>query len=56
MQFLVSPRPQDQIIFKDFMILLDSPFNSTENEVLFVRIGAKVPDLWLDKLFEFKLP
>ena len=31
------------------MILLDSFYDSRENEVLFVKIGARVLDLWLDK-------
>ena len=30
------------------MIYLDSSHNSGENEVLFVKIGARVLDLWLD--------
>ena len=29
------------------MILLDSFFGSEENEVLFLKIGASVLDLWL---------
>ena len=31
------------------MILLDSSHDSRENEVLFVEIGPRVLDLWLDK-------
>ena len=42
--------------FLDFMILLDSSNDSGENEVLFVKIGARVPDLWLDMSFGPKLP
>ena len=36
------PRPQDPSIFWDFMILLDSSHNSWENEVLFLKIEARV--------------
>ena len=43
MQFL-SLRPQDQDVFRDFIILLDSSHNSWKNEVLFVKIGARVLD------------
>ena len=35
-------------IFLDFIILLDLSHYSGENEVLFVKIGARVLDLWLD--------
>lgn len=31
------------------MILLDLCYNSGENEVLIVKIGDRVLDLWLDK-------
>ena len=34
--------------FLDFMILLNSFHDFWENEVLFVKIGARVLDLWLD--------
>ena len=30
------------------MVLMDSPYDSWENEVLFEKIGARVLDLWLD--------
>ena len=43
------PQAQSQDIFWDFMILLDLPHDSWENEVLFVKIGARILDLWLDK-------
>ena len=33
------------------MILLDSSHDSSENEVLFVKIEARVLDIWLDKCF-----
>ena len=39
------------MIFYNFMILLDSYYDSAENEVLFVKIRARVPDLWLDIFF-----
>ena len=38
------------------MILLDSYYDFEENEVLFVKIGTSVPDLWLDMSFGSKLP
>ena len=44
----VGTRPQSHIIFKNFMILLVSSNDSGENEVLFIRITARVPDLWQD--------
>ena len=48
-QNLVSrPQAQVQDIFWDFMIFLDSSHDSWENKVLFVNIGARVLDLWLD--------
>ena len=44
----LDPRSQGQEIFWDFIILLDSSHDSWENEVLFVKIGARVLDVWLD--------
>ena len=42
------------------MILLASCYGSGENEVLFLKIRAKILDLWLDKSlakgFRVKLP
>ena len=38
------------------MILLDSYYDSGENEVLFVNIGARVAEFWLDKSFGPQLP
>ena len=38
------------------MVLLDSSNDSGVNEVLFVKIGARVPDLLLDASFGPKLP
>ena len=42
------------------MILLDLCYNSGENEVLIVKIGDRVLDLWLDKFhakgYGHKLP
>ena len=32
------------------MILLDSSYDFGEHEVLFVKIVARVPDIWLDSL------
>ena len=46
---------QDHEIFYNF-ILLDSYYDCGENEVLFVKIGVRVPDLWLDMSFGSKLP
>ena len=34
--------------FLNFIILLDLSLDSGENETLFVKIGARVLDLWLD--------
>ena len=53
MKFL-DPRPQAQEIFCDFIILLVSSQDSWENEVLFVKIRARVMDLWLDTSSGFK--
>ena len=55
MLFLIL-RPQDQNFFWDFIIFLDSSYDSGKDEVLFVKIEAKVLDLWLDKSFGPKLP
>ena len=35
---------------------MDSSYDSGENEVLFVKIGARVPGLLLDTFFGIKLP
>ena len=43
-----APEPQDQEFFWDFIIVLDSSRDSWENEVLFVKIGTRDMDLWLD--------
>ena len=40
-------------MFHDFIGLI---FDSGENEVLFVKIGARFPDLCLEKSFGPKLP
>ena len=59
-QMFLGPKPQGQEIFWDFMILLDSSHDSWENEILFVKIVARVLDIWLDnsfaKVFGPKLP
>ena len=47
MSFL-GPRPKDQDIFGDLTILLHSSHDSRENEVLFLKIAARVLELWLD--------
>ena len=47
MWFLGS-RPQDQDIFWDFIILLYSAHDFGKNEVLFVKTGARILDIWLD--------
>ena len=33
------------------MIVLDSSYDSWENKVLFVKIAARVLNMWLDKSF-----
>ena len=43
MQFK-DPRAQSQDIFCDFTILLESSYDSGENEALFVKVGARVPN------------
>ena len=46
---VLGPKPQGQEIFWDLMILLDSSHDSWENEeVMFVKIAARVPHLWFD--------
>ena len=54
----VVSRPQTprSIFFWDFMILLDSYHDSWENEVMFVKIAARVLDLWLDTFSGPKWP
>ena len=37
------------------MILLDLRYEFGENEVLFVKIEAMVPDIWLDTSFKIRL-
>ena len=39
------------------MVLIDLYYDSGEKEVLFVKIGARVPDLWLNTVMpgEFNL-
>ena len=44
-------RPQalkGQKLFLGFITLLDSSHKSGKNEVLFLKIGARVLELWLD--------
>ena len=47
MSFL-DHRPQGHCSFYDFIILLDLYYDFGESEVLFVKIGTKVLELWLD--------
>ena len=51
-----GPRPQGQIFFCGFIILLDYSHDSWENVVLPVKIGARFLDLWLDKSCEPNWP
>ena len=44
----VPDTKQNQDIFWDLIILLDLPYGSQENEVMFVKNGNKVPELRLD--------
>ena len=53
---VLATRPQDQDIFRDFIILLHISHDSGKNEVLFVKIGTTVLDLWLDMSSGSKLP
>ena len=54
----VDSRPQTLMsyIFCSFMILLDSYYDSKENEVIFVKIRARFPNLWPDTSFGPKFP
>ena len=54
--WFVDPRPQGHSIFSDFMILIDSTDDPGESEVLLVKIGDRVLDLWLDMSFGPKWP
>ena len=54
--WFVDPRPQGHSIFLDFMILIDSTYDPGESEVLLVKIGDRVLDLWLDMSFGPKWP
>ena len=51
-----DPRQEGQSIFWDFIILLDLSYNSEENETLFVKIGARAPQFWLDTSSGSKYP
>ena len=42
--WFLDPRPQDQNIFLDFIILFHSSDDSGKNEVLFVKIGTRFLD------------
>ena len=52
----VGPGPQSQVFFIYFMILLDFFYDSWEKKVLFVKIQARVLDLWLDTPFGSRWP
>ena len=45
--FYVCPRHQGQDIFGDFISLLDLPYDSGENVVMFVKMGARVPGSYI---------
>ena len=45
---VLEPKPQGEAIFLDFIILLDLSRYSWEKEDLYVKIWAKVLNLWLD--------
>ena len=55
---IIVSRPQTprSRIFWDFIIVLDSSHDFWENEVLFVKSGAMVLDLWLDTSSWHKWP
>ena len=55
-KLFIGPRPQGQGIFQDFIIWFDLSYDLGEDEVLFVKIGARVLDLRLDMSFELKWP
>ena len=55
-KLFIGPRPQGQGIFQDFIIWFDLSYDLGEDEVLFVKIGARVLDLRLDMSFELKCP
>ena len=38
------------------MILLDSYYDCVENEIMFLKAGARLPDVWHDTSFGPKLP
>ena len=54
--YLLGRGPQGEEILWGFMFLLDSSHDFWENEVLFVKIGARVLDLWLDMSSDPKWP
>ena len=53
---ITSPSSEGQDIFRKFIIYLDSSHDSGENEVLFVKTGARVLDLLLDMSSGSKWP
>ena len=44
-QIYIDPRHQGHGVFQDFIILLDLSYVPGENEVLFMKIGARALDL-----------
>ena len=48
--------PQRDNIFGDFMILLKAAYDSEWDEVLYVKIGGRVQELWFDMFFRPKWP
>ena len=49
----IGPRPQGQESFWNFIILLDSSYDSSQNKaVFFMKIGGRFLDLWLNTSFD----
>ena len=53
---VLGPKPQDQELFWDFLILLSLSNDSWENEALFVKIAARILDLWFNTFSGPKWP
>ena len=47
-RLFLGHRPQSQAILWDFIISIDSSYDFRKNEVLFLKIRARVLELWLD--------
>ena len=52
----LGPRSQGQDIFSDFIILFDSSHDFWKNDILLVKIRARVMNLWLDTSSGHKWP